>query len=177
MAEAKRFIIARDVKFQEENTTGSTDARGDMTLIDDDIEMKEDSQIEIITNVKNTSSSKLPNQTTSSHNTPVSRYSPNIIKENRRARGQPRIIRTGSRGRPRRLFSSRRERDQETQEDPTIQGEDEEGDDEVFAGVAEVAVKEAMKSPKNEEWKRAIQSEVENLVKNDTWEIVEKPKG
>lgn len=47
----------------------------------------------------------------------------------------------------------------------------------MFAGVAEVSLREAMSCDENEEWRNAILSEVESLVKNDTWEIVKKPEG
>lgn len=48
---------------------------------------------------------------------------------------------------------------------------------EMFAGIAEISLREAMSGEEREEWNDAILSEVESLVKNDTWEIVEKPEG
>lgn len=49
--------------------------------------------------------------------------------------------------------------------------------DDVFAAAAEVSVHEAMDSKKKHEWDRAIQSEVESLIKNDTLDIVTRNVG
>lgn len=84
-------------------------------------------------------------------------------------------MRTGSRGHPRRLFLSVRE-DQDLDEDPDIIVIDDEGDDDVFANVAEIPVRDAMILAENEEWREAIQSEVESLIKNGTFKIVRKPQ-
>lgn len=117
------------------------------TLIDDDImRTEEDHQIEIISSHDNTKITPL--RESASFQDTLSR--PDIVKENRRGRGRPRILFTGCRGRPRRLFSSCQENNHETQESSTVPVEDEEIGN-VFAGVAEIALKEAMMSPEKEQ--------------------------
>jgi len=46
-----------------------------------------------------------------------------------------------------------------------------------FAGAAEVSLREAMRSPSSEEWRSAILSEIESLVRSETWKIVKAPPG
>src|SRR5436190_17785546 len=50
-------------------------------------------------------------------------------------------------------------------------------EDDVFAAAAEVSIQEAMDSNESDEWRRAIQSEVKSLIKNDTLKIITKQKG
>lgn len=106
---------------------------------------------------------------------------------NRRAPDRPRLLRTGSRGRPRKLYQTVRESDLYEGNIPTDneiitdQLEDDifrEGTvdpEDTFAGVAEVSIKEAMSSKEKEEWEEPILSEVESMIKNNTWEIVRQP--
>lgn len=94
--------------------------------------------------------------------------------EVRRLPGRPKIVRTGCRGRPRRLFRSVEENIEHI---PTDESSD---DDCVFgdaiANYAEVTLSEAMLSENKTEWLDAISNEFESLIKNDTWKIIEKPK-
>lgn len=146
-------------------------------MIDDDIETKEDSQIEIVTdgyNMKNIPLSESLKQLVSSPTTPILVAHLDIVVEGRKGRRRPRLIRTGSRSRPRKLFSLVQEGNQDEHKDSVIQPNNEEEDDDVFAGVVEIASKEAMVFLKSEEWKEAIQSEVESLIKNNTFEIIKK---
>jgi len=83
-----------------------------------------------------------------------------------RARGRPRLLRTESRGRPGKLFYSA----PATVNDDEAPGDQYETDleDDVFAGVAEVSMKNALNSEACEEWKDAIECKMMSLVKNDT---------
>jgi len=52
--------------------------------------------------------------------------------------------------------------------------DDEPTDD--FANIAEILWNQALQGPNAVEWKEAILTEIECLVKNDTWNIVDRPK-
>lgn len=87
-----------------------------------------------------------------------------VVDEIKRAPGRPRIVRTGLRGRPRKLFQTTHE-----------QREDEQSEiEQEFACAAEVSMHEAMNSENRNEWYDAIESEIISIIKNDTWEIVNK---
>lgn len=79
----------------------------------------------------------------------------------RRGRGQPRKILTGNRGRPRKEY-------------PTIPEEPEEVAD--FAYLTEVLVREAMISSDAQEWTEAMTDEVQSILRQDTWEIIDRPE-
>ena len=44
------------------------------------------------------------------------------------------------------------------------------------ASIAEISITTAVASPQSREWMDAIVSEVKSLLKNDTWEIVDRPQ-
>jgi len=112
-----------------------------------------------------------------------------------RAPGRPRILRVGRKGRPRKLFHYRKIPDDNDQED----AEEEEGIEEVrsntnpseeynfrtnidheanlvfTANMTEISVEKALNGNDQEEWRQAIKSEMKNLIKNDTFKIIERP--
>ncbi|XP_011865263.1 PREDICTED: uncharacterized protein LOC105560616, partial [Vollenhovia emeryi] len=104
----------------------------------------------------------------------------------RRAPGRPRLLRTGNRGRPRKVYQTISEGAPNEDDVLTEVVADELEDDvfrevnvaadDMFAGVAEVSIREAMMSEEENEWEEAILLEVESLVKNDTLKIVKKPE-
>jgi len=125
---------------------------------------------------------------------------PNV--EMRRAPGRPRILRTGSRGRPRKEFrftssgntanentgqngDSIDESTIEISDSDTLSNDNEaDVEDDVFheanlaiasAKVAEVQLQEAMTGPQANEWLDAIVTEFKNILAQDTWELVERP--
>lgn len=73
-------------------------------------------------------------------------------------RGRPRLVRSGSRGRPRKEYN-------------IIQA----------LGRCEIqtpeSVEEALEGPYADEWKRSMQAEYDSLIKNKTWDMVNLPKG
>ena len=81
----------------------------------------------------------------------------------RRGPGRPRIVRTGTRGRPRREYQTPLETVQEDLEN--VQ----------YAGLAEIPIKEALTGPESNEWIESIREEFRSLVKNETWDIVNRP--
>lgn len=120
----------------------------------------------------------------------------------RRRPGRPRLIRTGLRGRPRKLYCStsvpndgiNSANESETPvEDGRVQILDpdvpnEEGalnDDEVFydanaaeevAFRSEINFEEAMTGPHSEQWKEAVVQEMKAMLQKNTWELVDRPK-
>lgn len=122
-----------------------------------------------------------------------------------RTRGRPKILRTGKRGRPRKLFHHQitpttdncnpekgieeedieEEDAEETQLNLNNKNKNEsEGnmDHEAnlvmqAANMTEISMDEAMNGDDHKEWRQAIKSEIKNLIKNNTFEIVERPTG
>ena len=99
----------------------------------------------------------------------------------KRARGRPRIVRTGQRGRPRELHRTREipnvsteiieQREKETNE------ESEETDQEsvqAISNMAEIKAEDAMSGKVLSECKEAIKAEVRSLLKNNTFDIVDR---
>lgn len=82
-------------------------------------------------------------------------------KDERRGPGRPKIIRTGKPGRPRKVYNE-------------IQNETRNIEENAF--LSEIPFQQAMRSPEVDEWKKAINSEIESILKNNTWKLVERPK-
>lgn len=80
--------------------------------------------------------------------------------ETRRGRRRSKILRTGQRGRPRKLFH-------EVANSAEYYNAEQ-------AFLSEVSMKQALSGPDSEEWLDAIVSEIRAIVKNDTWELVER---
>lgn len=70
--------------------------------------------------------------------------------------GRPKILRTGNRGRPRKLYCGQ-------------PGE--------AANIAEIPVNQAIYGDDSTEWLSAMAEEAIALIRNDTWKLVERPKG
>lgn len=79
-----------------------------------------------------------------------------IIEHGKRKRGRPKIVKTGLKGRPRKVFCT-----------------------EILNSVIEnpKSVKEALNSDDADEWKSAMQRKYDSLIKNQTWKLVDKPEG
>ena len=87
--------------------------------------------------------------------TPTSTIEPAQIEvnNNRRGRGRPRLIRTGCRGRPKRLFQPALDREDEDETHvPNINVQNLPVNE--FSGAAEFSINEAMCSPEHGEWER-----------------------
>lgn len=85
------------------------------------------------------------------------------IEEERRLPGRPRIVRTGLRGRPRKVHRTFH-----------IEGSSENYPE--FVNIAEeISMKEALGGSDADDWNCAIQEEFESLIKNRTWDLVNRP--
>lgn len=93
----------------------------------------------------------------------------------KRAPGRPRIIRTERRGRPKRLF-------QEVRVEPRqyIESEERPSEEttlvEPVANIAEISMKDALEGADQNDWRKAIETEVRCLIKNNTFNVVDNPE-
>lgn len=195
LPDERKIVIARDVKFVK----NVPDSREDDRLVDfldgqegddQDTSRDSDSTIQTInTNIPVVQSSPKKSDSgtyspkgsakSSSSSSSQARTPPASVPLNQhppRGRGRPRLVRSGHRGRPRKIFQA-----SQTYEDNISNGEmgddnvftdGEDEDCKMFAGVAEVSVSEALNGEEREAWERAIQSEITSLIKNDTFKIV-----
>lgn len=93
-----------------------------------------------------------------------------------RAPGRPKIVRTGMRGRPRKLFHYKDIQNEDCTRIPMQNDEvaEENGSNQIaeanlvmlVANMADISVKDALQGDDQEEWKRAIRTEVKCLIKN-----------
>lgn len=77
----------------------------------------------------------------------------------RRGPGRPRKVLTGLPGRPRKQYQERHEEQAE------------------MAFNAEIPVNQALTGPESDQWLQTMADEVESILKNDTWELIQLPKG
>ncbi|CAA9994774.1 unnamed protein product [Nesidiocoris tenuis] len=75
----------------------------------------------------------------------------------KRGRGRPRLLRTGSRGRPRKIYTDVPENEE-------------------MAGVVEISVKQALSSAQSDEWRAAIRKKFNSLLQNGTWVMEKRPQ-
>jgi len=80
-------------------------------------------------------------------------------------KGRPKIIRNGKPGRPKKNYNTS---NISTLERSILE--------ENYALMGEICLKQAISSPESAEWKNAIAEEIKSLIKNDTWEIVDRPR-
>lgn len=81
--------------------------------------------------------------------------------QQRRGRGRPRKIMTGLRGRPKLDYHTTNVADEV----------------EEVVSQAEVPLEQAVRGPHADEWNQAIAAEVKSIIRNNTWIIVDRPKG
>lgn len=87
------------------------------------------------------------------------------LRQSRRGRGRPRIVRTGQRGRPRREYP--------VHLDLIV---DEAEIDGPGANLAEIPLRQAVSGEDAEEWHQAIVTETRSILKHDTWKLVNRPR-
>lgn len=106
------------------------------------------------------------------------------ILEPRRGPGRPRIIRTGQRGRPRKIHRivnveiNNEDSDEDSRDTEDQHESIEELDaDEDEANLADISLKDALSGSEATEWMFAIKEEFKALINNVIWEIVDRPPG
>lgn len=183
LLEEKKIISSRDVKFFNEpgfndpyemfqEHTDQPDSKNESNT-----EKGEDTTVEVDFD-KSVKDVNIEKQSKTLH--------PRIPEEHKRGRGRPRIHKSGLRGRPRRIFSTGNITNNQNDEDDTyldsrsdICPQVDDSDDEVFSnliiGEAPETWEEACSRDDAQEWEKALEDEFISLIKNNTWEIREKP--
>ncbi|KAL0279164.1 UNVERIFIED_CONTAM: hypothetical protein PYX00_000774 [Menopon gallinae] len=82
------------------------------------------------------------------------------IERERRLRGRPKILRTGKPGRPRKIF----------------QREIQDSENANFCFLGEIPMKRALSGNECNEWMRTMSEEIQSILRNDTWELVDRPE-
>lgn len=85
-------------------------------------------------------------------------------RELKRGSGRPKIVRSGMVGRPRKEYKM-------------VEVEAFENNDNECSAVAEIPLKEALNGEHANQWKKAINDEILSMIKNETWQIGDLPKG
>lgn len=162
----RKIIVARDVKFFEEMFCGcdSNDGGNDVFISHHDESVPKEQST-----VAENSQDEVSGQNTSNKNETLTTEQPSIENEGAQqgvageqvvqiGPGRPRIIRDGSRGRPRKLFNELRGMGKLKLETPEN-------------------VEDALNGPYADEWLKSMETEYDSLIKNDTWELVDFPTG
>lgn len=164
--EENKVIVSRDVKFIEntlsvsENLSSADTSQnrllvertdGDREFVDINlVEPIEESPIEDLEEelaVQNVNEEDSPMQSQTSS----------------RGRGRPRILRTGRRGKPRQIYTHAAEHTGYV-------------DGETVALITEIPMRQALSGPEADEWQDAMMSEIKSVLRNGTWELIDRPK-
>jgi hypothetical protein len=176
--EARKVIRSRDGTF-----TGRNQAENDFTdFIDEEIFKKNPENV-IEFNVPETQKEGKQTETCN-----LEENGETLVEEEngeeipvimKRGLGRPKKVLTGKRGRPLKLFNMVEVNEEEVEPEEEENHENEELHD--VAGLIEFGdpqtVSEALSSPENADWKKAMNAEYEALKKNQTWIIVDRPQG
>lgn len=164
----RKVIVTRDVKFVRENSI-----KGRYLEVMKEIEGESrEAEVLDLEIVKQTSPQKIPKQMSTS-----TVQDPQPESKMVRAPGRSRLLRSGGRGRPKKLFKTRTEEISVSDYENEVEIDTNDLQDDVFmeyAGISEVSVHEALNGDEREEWEDAIYSEVKNLVKNDNFDIIKR---
>lgn len=160
LPEERRIEIARDVKFTDANPTLSS-TEGSEDLLSQETTESENIDIELQPrNIKHPNPSEEPADDLEDEGTDEEE-APSLGNATPiRGRGRPRLVRTGLRGRPRRLFRNA---------DPSSLSDE-------AANLTEIPIDEAIHGPDIADWNDAIASELRSILKNDTWKLVDRPE-
>jgi len=188
----RNIIVSRDVRFLEEIVNTS----------------KNDSPNKLVVEIENTEENKNPEMESDLRDNDItfpSTLNPgpeSNIPENEchRAPGRPRMLRTGSRGRPRKQYQTRstsnvsshscnevhdprEEQYTPRQTEAESQVYQEENDEvfyeanivQAFSSTMEVPLSDALNGVYSKEWKDAMVDEVENILRRNAWKIIDRP--
>ena len=158
----RKIIVSRDVKFMSEAEEYTVINQNEMIAEEEEDTDADSSEILIPINESQQTDNNDENKCLE-----------------RRVRGRPKIIRTGRPGRPKKSYRTTscneyKENQRADRDDATDNGDDEVFED-ATANYAQIDLHEAVKGENKEEWYEAIVNEFKSLLKNDTWDVVEKP--
>ena len=195
--EDRRVIVSRDVKFLNDfNDSEDSDAFMSDNLFDPGNPITEEKVNERIityyepTTVNNDETAR-NNDCGNGEEDPVASELQNVepqpernseLVRTVRGRGRPRILRSGNRGRPRKLYNTVQvpvETDENENSDPETEDEEEEHFEnaigEEFAGLANLTMKEVFSREDAHLWREAVKSEYSSIIENKTFKIVDRP--
>lgn len=170
----RKVIISRDVRFINENVYDRLITPSN----EEDSELEEETEDE--ESVEKTQKESDILETKEKENLE------NVPKETPKAgKGRPRIVRTGARGRPKKmnaqsnLLNKKDENEKDLDEYENENENEEEFEDCEYANVAltgdPLTFKEAMSCDESKQWQAAIEDEYLAQLINGTWNIVERP--
>lgn len=166
-----KIIVSRDVKFLDEPGPIKNDCEYQLKI--NSMGNNEDDTMKETEN----SEQKLTETPRQSNNHDV------INRREVRGRGRPKIVRDGQRGRPRKLYNTvNAETEKEIENTEIVVDENitEDTDDEIFAQIIADDTPENWEDvetgEESDEWLVALENEYLALIKNQTWEIVNRPK-
>lgn len=164
LPEERKVEIARDVKFIDKAASSSnTIDRNNITSPEEYESENEEVEFFIEKSPNEVNIEEIPaaaiEDSSDSDNYSDAVERKNIQVEQTRGRGRPRILRTGLRGRPRKVHQ------QANQADFL----------EEIAYLSEIPIQKAIEGPNADEWHDAIACELKSILKNDTWTLVPRP--
>lgn len=157
------IVISRDVRFSAHPLIG-TDEYKDFAPDNPDWDPEErgTDNREFVEMELDSSTDERPDDEEASTDDNTSTAPPTVV----RASGRPRLLRTGQPGRPRKLFHHA----------PEMTRYIEETDLPEQALLSEVPMRLALTGPDSEEWRDAMTQEIRSIIRNDTWELVDRPR-
>lgn len=96
--------------------------------------------------------------------------SEDTLEESRRGSGRPRKVKTGLRGRPKKMYQQAKNVDSPTETNVNVDTYPE------LASHVEISPEEALQGSDANQWYQAIASEMKCIIQNGTWKIVDRPK-
>jgi len=152
----RRVDVTRDVKFLEDEEISINDDFEDFSPSDD--EFTGDSRSNEIEIPLKTNEMDLDLEDEQHPSGRGGADGDNVADPPKRGRERPQIIRTGSRGRPRKHYHDAALADESAN----------------FAYLAEIPIREALQGPDAEEWLAAMESELKSIIRNETWKVVDR---
>lgn len=193
----QKVIVSRDVKFLEQLTEGE----GYEEFLSDDVYCQQEKNDDEITyqnvdlntrqtindreidEVKEIEMNESDDYVSDENVDEVNDEAVSTTSKTVRGRGRPRIVRTGNRGRPRKVYNEIDVRINEIS-DPedvpelirNVEGIEFHDNPEEYAAIADLSLKQAFTQPDSSEWREAYKSEISSIIENKTFRIIDRPK-
>lgn len=169
LSDEKKVEISRDVKFVEQLTNSCREVENDKILEVEDREVGKAPRETVI--ILNNPAEKNEEGDSQAGIQPAKEDKEKTSKGNKeieetgasfRGPGRPTLLKTGRRGRPKKIYHMKGEEADNTEPDE-------------FSMTCEIPMNRALSSPDADQWYQAMKREVRSIVKNDTWTIVDRP--
>ncbi|CAK9826054.1 Retrovirus-related Pol polyprotein from transposon TNT 1-94 [Anthophora retusa] len=172
LTKERKVEISRDVRFSERKTKVLD---GEYRSFEpEELEVQESRTHEKSSNELTNGNKQIASESTNARPEEPRQEHPETTQETPKRRpGRPRILRTGNRGRPRKLYNMQNEENRAELDGDEPNEEPNENEVEI-ACAAEIPAKCALSGNEREEWKQAMAEEVRSIIKNDAWTTVDK---